>query len=121
MPLGLRLAGQYPRVAQRHPHGTGHLRRRRGAARDLPSEVRHGAADAIAAAQAPTDEAGEGGAGAFANTLSPIEAAERQALVKAIRTTDGNMARAATLLQVSRSTLVSTLPTFGNTSSRFVT
>jgi transcriptional regulator of acetoin/glycerol metabolism len=37
--------------------------------------------------------------------LSPIEAAERQALVKAIRDTEGNMARAATLLQVSRSTL----------------
>jgi transcriptional regulator of acetoin/glycerol metabolism len=37
--------------------------------------------------------------------LSPIEAAERQALVKAIRDTDNNMAQAAALLQVSRSTL----------------
>ena len=37
--------------------------------------------------------------------LSPIEAAERQALVTAIQSTDGNMARAAGLLQVSRSTL----------------
>jgi transcriptional regulator of acetoin/glycerol metabolism len=37
--------------------------------------------------------------------LSPIDAAERQALVKAIRQTEGNMARAAVHLQVSRSTL----------------
>jgi len=74
--------------------------------RDLPSEVRHGAADAIAAAQAPTDEAGDGDTPEhLKSSLSPIEAAERQALVKAIKTTDGNMARAATLLQVSRSTL----------------
>jgi len=41
----------------------------------------------------------------LAQTLSPIEAAERQALVKAIQNTDGNMARAAAQLQVSRSTL----------------
>jgi transcriptional regulator of acetoin/glycerol metabolism len=74
--------------------------------RDLPSEVRHGAADAIAAAQAPTNEADEGDMPEhLKNSLSPIEAAERQALVKAIKTTNGNMARAATLLQVSRSTL----------------
>ena len=74
--------------------------------RDLPSEVRHGAADAVAAAQAPTDAIGEGDLpDHLKNALSPIEAAERQALVKAIKTTDGNMARAATLLQVSRSTL----------------
>jgi transcriptional regulator of acetoin/glycerol metabolism len=74
--------------------------------RDLPSEVRHGAADAVAAAQAPTDAVGEGDIpDHLKNALSPIEAAERQALVKAIKTTDGNMARAATLLQVSRSTL----------------
>lgn len=74
--------------------------------RDLPSEVRHGAADAVAAAQAPTDAVGEGDMPEhLKNALSPIEAAERQALVKAIKTTDGNMARAATLLQVSRSTL----------------
>ena len=38
-------------------------------------------------------------------TLTPIEAAERQALIDAIRTTSGNMARAAALLRVSRSTL----------------
>jgi len=37
--------------------------------------------------------------------LPPIEAAERQALVKAILDNDGNMARAAIMLQVSRSTL----------------
>ena len=41
----------------------------------------------------------------LAKDLSPIEAAERQALVTAIRNTDGNMARAAALLQISRSTL----------------
>jgi transcriptional regulator of acetoin/glycerol metabolism len=74
--------------------------------RDLPSEVRHGAADAVAAAQAPPEQAGDQSVPEhLRHTLSPIEAAERQALVKAIRTTDGNMARAATLLQVSRSTL----------------
>ena len=74
--------------------------------RDLPSEVRHGAADAVAAAQAPTEQAvGESVPEHLRHTLSPIEAAERQALVTAIRTTEGNMARAATLLQVSRSTL----------------
>jgi transcriptional regulator of acetoin/glycerol metabolism len=74
--------------------------------RDLPSEVRHGAADAVAAAQGPADAAGDGDMpDHLKNALSPIEAAERQALVKAIKTTDGNMARAATLLQVSRSTL----------------
>lgn len=74
--------------------------------RDLPSEVRHGAADAVAAAQAPTEQAGDQSVPEhLRHTLSPIEAAERQALVKAIRTTEGNMARAATLLQVSRSTL----------------
>jgi transcriptional regulator of acetoin/glycerol metabolism len=74
--------------------------------RDLPSEVRHGAADAVAAAQMPTEQAGDQSVPEhLRHTLSPIEAAERQALVKAIRTTDGNMARAATLLQVSRSTL----------------
>jgi transcriptional regulator of acetoin/glycerol metabolism len=74
--------------------------------RDLPSEVRHGAADALAAAQTPADGIGEGDVpDHLKDALSPIEAAERHALVKAIKTTDGNMARAATLLQVSRSTL----------------
>ena len=67
--------------------------------RDLPSEVRSLAPSGPAAAEADSDSAYSGRA------LSPIEAAERQALVKAIRDTDGNMARAATLLQVSRSTL----------------
>jgi transcriptional regulator of acetoin/glycerol metabolism len=58
---------------------------------DLPTEVRH------------CDQTG-------ANTsapasLGPIEAAERHALIEAIRQTGGNMARAAQLLRVSRSTL----------------
>jgi len=65
---------------------------------DLPSEVRLGATDA-----------GSHGVDVepvyTGSPLSPIEAAERQALVKAIRDTEGNMAKAATLLQVSRSTL----------------
>ncbi|HMA00475.1 MAG TPA: helix-turn-helix domain-containing protein [Steroidobacteraceae bacterium] len=71
--------------------------------RDLPSEVRHGAAaaDPPPATCATLDPEGSDPA----QDLSPIEAAERQALVKAIKDTDGNMARAATLLQVSRSTL----------------
>jgi transcriptional regulator of acetoin/glycerol metabolism len=74
--------------------------------RDLPSEVRLGAADAVAASQAPAESVGEGDMPEhLKSALSPIEAAERQALVKAIKTTEGNMARAATLLQVSRSTL----------------
>ena len=72
--------------------------------RDLPSEVRHGAAGgqdgSVQGRIAEPDAVGEDG-----KPLSPIEAAERQALIKAIRTTEGNMARAADLLQVSRSTL----------------
>jgi transcriptional regulator of acetoin/glycerol metabolism len=72
--------------------------------RDLPSEVRHGAAGgqdgSVQGRIAEPDAVGEDG-----KQLSPIEAAERQALIKAIRTTEGNMARAADLLQVSRSTL----------------
>jgi transcriptional regulator of acetoin/glycerol metabolism len=72
--------------------------------RDLPSEVRCGAAAGMD--DAARTHAGEPAAiGDDGKPLSPIEAAERQALVKAIRTTDGNMARAAELLQVSRSTL----------------
>jgi transcriptional regulator of acetoin/glycerol metabolism len=73
--------------------------------RDLPSEVRSGA-DASTHDVRPVlgecvpAEPADGG-----RPLAPIEAAERQALVKAIRDTDGNMARAAILLQVSRSTL----------------
>jgi transcriptional regulator of acetoin/glycerol metabolism len=73
--------------------------------RDLPSEVRsvtdastHDVRPGLVEC-APAEPA-DGG-----RPLSPIEAAERQALVKAIRDTDGNMARAAILLQVSRSTL----------------
>ena len=72
--------------------------------RDLPSEVRGagtahaGAVPTGAAAEPPTcSETGR--------PLSPIEAAERQALLQAIRETEGNMARAAVILQVSRSTL----------------
>jgi transcriptional regulator of acetoin/glycerol metabolism len=72
--------------------------------RDLPSEVRLGE---LAAAESPVPAAlgAERGCPEGGPTLSPIEAAERQTLVKAIRNTDGNMARAATLLQISRSTL----------------
>jgi transcriptional regulator of acetoin/glycerol metabolism len=64
---------------------------------DLPSEVRGGARavtpkpEAVAAKPEPA--------------LKPIEAAERQALVEAIRSTGGNMARAALLLKISRSSL----------------
>jgi sigma-54 dependent transcriptional regulator, acetoin dehydrogenase operon transcriptional activator AcoR len=72
--------------------------------RDLPSEVRHGAS--VPAEPSPVIcETVDSEAPDLAQGLSPIEAAERQALVKAIRETDGNMARAAALLQVSRSTL----------------
>jgi transcriptional regulator of acetoin/glycerol metabolism len=56
----------------------------------------------------PTEVRQSNQAGAAANTalsLGPIEAAERQALVETIRQTGGNMARAAQLLRVSRSTL----------------
>jgi transcriptional regulator of acetoin/glycerol metabolism len=74
--------------------------------RDLPSEVRNGARVAHAAdAQIPSLDAADSGGSEGGQSLSPIEAAERQALVKAIRSTEGNMARAATVLQVSRSTL----------------
>jgi transcriptional regulator of acetoin/glycerol metabolism len=74
--------------------------------RDLPSEVRNGASGAVAAElQSPVFDTADAGVSDLGHSLSPIEAAERQALVKAIRTTEGNMARAATLLQVSRSTL----------------
>jgi transcriptional regulator of acetoin/glycerol metabolism len=74
--------------------------------RDLPSEVRQGTADAAAAQSAPAPaDIDDPGMSALGQPLSPIEAAERQALVTAIRTTEGNMARAAVLLQVSRSTL----------------
>jgi transcriptional regulator of acetoin/glycerol metabolism len=72
---------------------------------DLPSEVRQGTSGAAAAQPAsPTDDP-DPGMSEFGQPLSPIEAAERQALVTAIRVTEGNMARAATFLQVSRSTL----------------
>jgi transcriptional regulator of acetoin/glycerol metabolism len=70
--------------------------------RDLPSEVRHGSlTDAAPGAVDARNEADvyDG------PPLSPIEAAERQALIGAIRNTEGNMARAAVQLQVSRSTL----------------
>ncbi len=77
--------------------------------RDLPSEVRQGAPEPVEPPRMATDEATDEPIDSedpdLAQDLSPIEAAERQALVKAIRNTDGNMARAATLLQVSRSTL----------------
>jgi transcriptional regulator of acetoin/glycerol metabolism len=74
--------------------------------RDLPSEVRTGTCVAHAVeAQMPALDAADSGGSDGGQSLSPIEAAERQALVKAIRSTEGNMARAATVLQVSRSTL----------------
>jgi transcriptional regulator of acetoin/glycerol metabolism len=72
--------------------------------RDLPSEVRHGAS-VPPEPRAATHETVDSEDPDLARDLSPIEAAERQALVKAIQNTDGNMARAASLLQVSRSTL----------------
>jgi transcriptional regulator of acetoin/glycerol metabolism len=70
---------------------------------DLPSEVRNGTGNRCAMSQ-------PGGAGAAraeldGAALSPIEAAEREVLIRAIRDTQGNMARAASVLQVSRSTL----------------
>jgi transcriptional regulator of acetoin/glycerol metabolism len=58
---------------------------------DLPTEVRH-SDQTCASTTAPA-------------SLGPIEVAERQALIEAIRQTGGNMARAAQLLRVSRSTL----------------
>jgi sigma-54 dependent transcriptional regulator, acetoin dehydrogenase operon transcriptional activator AcoR len=73
--------------------------------RDLPSEVRQGASGPVDPPRMVTHEPIDSEDPDLAQDLSPIEAAERQALVKAIRNTDGNMARAATLLQVSRSTL----------------
>jgi transcriptional regulator of acetoin/glycerol metabolism len=74
--------------------------------RDLPSEVRNGASAALATeSQAPELDAADSDGSDRGQSLSPIEAAERQALVKAIRGTEGNMARAATVLRVSRSTL----------------
>ncbi len=71
--------------------------------RDLPSEVRHDTAAAGAVVVEPPSPAADAADTSMA--LPPIEAAERQTLVRAIRTTEGNMARAASLLQVSRSTL----------------
>jgi transcriptional regulator of acetoin/glycerol metabolism len=74
--------------------------------RDLPSEVRHhesvaGAGETRLARFRETEPGDE----TLDPSLSPIEASERQTLLKAIRGTEGNMARAATLLRVSRSTL----------------
>jgi sigma-54 dependent transcriptional regulator, acetoin dehydrogenase operon transcriptional activator AcoR len=74
--------------------------------RDLPSEVRHGATSAATAeSPAAAFDCADGNASYDGDPLSPIEAAEREALVKAIRAMEGNMVRAAVLLQVSRSTL----------------
>ncbi len=73
---------------------------------DLPSEVRSGVADAapVGLREIPPDTA-ESDAAQEELGLAPIEAAERQVLIDAIRDTQGNMARAASLLFVSRSTL----------------
>jgi len=85
--------------------------------RDLPSEVRSAAETGVAQRQAPASAAAPGTPAAMTadrdapdaahrgRPLSPIESAERQALVKAILDNEGNMARAAIVLQVSRSTL----------------
>ncbi len=74
--------------------------------RDLPSEVRNSAVGTPSSASPSSVSDAEDETSSYVGrALSPIEAAERQALVKAIRDTEGNMARAATLLQVSRSTL----------------
>ena len=58
---------------------------------DLPSEVRQSNLNGV-----PNKSA---------LSLGPIETAERQALIEAIHQTGGNMARAAQVLRVSRSTL----------------
>ena len=58
---------------------------------DLPTEVRQSSPRGTVAMKAPP--------------LGPIEAAERRALIDAIQQTGGNMARAALLLGMSRSTL----------------
>jgi len=74
--------------------------------KDLPSEVRSGPggiSSSTAAECGNTEPAADSPDGEPA--LHPIEAAERQAMVRAIRTSDGNMSRAAKLLHVSRSTL----------------
>jgi len=74
--------------------------------RDLPSEVRTQNPTIVADCSSfAEDKSAEAQIGYRGSPLPPIEAAERQALLKAIRDTDGNMARAAALLQVSRSTL----------------
>ena len=81
--------------------------------RDLPSEVRAGGGlvsrdetdHGCDEFHRPTQGGVDSNDAACPHTLSPIEASERQTLIKAIRTTEGNMARAATLLRVSRSTL----------------
>ena len=74
--------------------------------KDLPSEVRSGSCGELshAVGQGAVPSSGVGGADAGLS-LNPIEAAERQALVRAIRGSDGNMSRAAKFLHVSRSTL----------------
>jgi transcriptional regulator of acetoin/glycerol metabolism len=69
--------------------------------RDLPSEVRQAPSGVCYAEPRCTTTGGTTSAPAF----PPIEAAERQALIAAIRDTQGNMARAAEFLQISRSTL----------------
>ncbi|MDP9012878.1 MAG: sigma-54-dependent Fis family transcriptional regulator [Pseudomonadota bacterium] len=73
--------------------------------RDLPSEVRQGTSAAVAEPQSRSADSCDADEADPKSSLPPIEAAERQTLVRAIRTTEGNMARAASLLQVSRSTL----------------
>ncbi|HEY5263972.1 MAG TPA: sigma-54-dependent Fis family transcriptional regulator [Steroidobacteraceae bacterium] len=74
--------------------------------KDLPSEVRSGSSGMSPGAinGCGADEtAMDSPDGAPA--LHPIEAAERQAMVRAIRGSNGNMSHAAKLLHVSRSTL----------------
>jgi transcriptional regulator of acetoin/glycerol metabolism len=69
---------------------------------DLPGEVREGSRPATATLTAASTVTA---ARLAAPSLGPIEAAERQALVQVIQRTRGNMAQAALLLRMSRSTL----------------
>jgi transcriptional regulator of acetoin/glycerol metabolism len=67
---------------------------------DLPSEVRNDALTRKPPRASPPPLTDEGEA-----TLKPVEAAERRALVDAIRAHEGNMVRAAQSLRISRSSL----------------
>ena len=68
---------------------------------DLPREIRDDAAPGLPAAAAPAAATGE----PHAEPSNPLEAAERDALVKAIENNRGNMSRTASQLGLSRNTL----------------